>query len=236
MTKHTNEMSRMLEEGCFVTGTDTDVGKTAIACGIVNRYVETGRQVAVMKPVASGCEVTPQGLRNADAQALIAASARSMDYALVNPFAYEPPIAPHLAAEQAGRPIRRDVIREAFSRLSDDADALIVEGVGGFRVPLGDFDTADLAVDVGLPVVLVVGLRLGCLNHALLTAEAVAERGLWLAGWVGNSIDPEMAFRDENIAALRRHLDAPCFGIVPTLPTVDASGVSRHLALPLNAI
>lgn len=235
MTGRANELSRVLEKGCFVTGTDTDVGKTAIACGIVHRYVETGRQVAVMKPVASGCEVTPQGLRNADAQALIAATRRTMDYALVNPFAYEPPIAPHLAADQAGRPIRRDVIRDAFSRLSEDADALIVEGVGGFRVPLGDFDTADLAIDFGLPVVLVVGLRLGCLNHALLTAEAIAARGLRFAGWVGNRIDPEMAFPEENIATLQQHLDAPCFGIVPTLPAVDAPSVSRHLALPLCA-
>lgn len=235
MTGHANELSRVLEKGCFVTGTDTDVGKTAIACGMVHHFVEAGRKVAVMKPVASGCEVTPQGLRNGDALALIAATRRTMDYTLVNPFAYEPPIAPHLAADQAGRPIRRNVIRDAFSRLSDDAGALIVEGVGGFRVPLGDFDTADLAVDFGLPVVLVVGLRLGCLNHALLTAEAVAARGLRLAGWIGNSIDPEMAFRDENIAALRRHLDAPCFGIVPTLPTADVASVSRYLALPLNA-
>jgi len=224
-----------MSSGFFITGTDTDVGKTAIACGLVHRMTGKGERVAVMKPVASGCAPGHTGLCNDDALALIAASRIDWDYGLVNPYAFEPAVAPHIAAAAVGVTIRRDVISAAFAQLAGQADTVIVEGVGGFRVPLGDdFDTADVAQDFGLPVILVVGLRLGCLNHALLSAEAIAKRGLVFAGWVGNGLDAGMAVADENVAALEARLPGPCLGIVPQLATADAASVAVHLRLPFE--
>lgn len=220
-----------MSSGFFITGTDTEIGKTTIACGLVHKLAAAGRNVAVMKPVASGCRRTPEGLRNEDAAALIAASGRAWDYALVNPFAFEPAIAPHIAAAKAGVAIDRRGILEAFTRLRARADTVVVEGVGGFRVPLSaGFDSADLAVALGLPVILVVGLRLGCINHALLTAEAVLARGLRLAGWVGNELAGGLEARNENIAALAAGLPAPCLGVVPRLPVPEAARVAASLS------
>ncbi|HEX6929128.1 MAG TPA: dethiobiotin synthase [Gammaproteobacteria bacterium] len=213
----------MMREGFFVTGTDTEIGKTTIACGLVRKLAAAGRHVAVMKPVASGCRLAPDGLRNEDAEALIAASGRDHDYALVNPYAFEPPIAPHIAADEAGVEIRAQVILDAFITLRSRADAIVVEGVGGFRVPLSAaFDTADLAVQIGLPVILVVGLRLGCISHALLTAEAVRARGLEFAGWVGNEV-AGMRERDALVAALAARLPGPCLGVVPRSPSAPGA-------------
>jgi dethiobiotin synthetase len=183
-----------------------------------------------MKPVAAGAQETPQGLRNRDALDLIAASGCDLPYAIVNPCVYAPPIAPHLAAAQAGAAIRFAPLLEAFARIRAASDVVIVEGAGGWRVPLGpDGDMADLAAALGLPVLLVVGLRLGCLNHALLTAESIERRGCRLAGWVGNAVDPAMAMRGANVATLRERLPAPCLGVVPRLDRVTPASVAALL-------
>jgi dethiobiotin synthetase len=216
--------------GLFVTGTDTDCGKTVVACGVVTALRSRGLRVGVMKPVAAGAERTPDGLRNQDAIDLLAESRLELPYAIVNPFAFAPAIAPHVAAAQAGTPIRFAPLLEAFTRIREVSDAVIVEGAGGWRVPLGpDGDMADLAAALGLPVLLVVGLRLGCLNHALLTAESIERRGCRLAGWVGNVVDPTMAMREENVATLRERLPAPCLGIVPRLREVRVAAVAAQL-------
>jgi dethiobiotin synthetase len=175
--------------------------------------------------------MTSAGLRNPDALRIAAACSREVDYALVNPYAFEPAVAPHLAAAQVGVEIRFEKIVDSFRTLSAQADVTVVEGVGGWRVPLGpDGDLADLAVALGLPVVLVVGLRLGCINHALLTVESILGRGLTLAGWVANSVDPAMALREENIATLRGAIDAPCLGVVPWMENPDPAAVAACLA------
>ena len=217
-------------KGYFITGTDTEIGKTEVTLGLMIRYRTAGRRVLGMKPVASGCEETPDGPRNADAKRILAAADSPVDYELVNPYAFVPPVAPHLAAAQSGVEIRFDGIRTAFDGLSRQADLVFVEGVGGWRVPLGpDGDLADLAVALGLPVVLVVGLRLGCINHALLTVESILWRGLALAGWVANSVDPAMALREENIATLRAAIDAPCLGVVPWMENPEPAAVAACL-------
>ena len=226
-------IDRPAMRGIFVTGTDTDCGKTVVACGVVAALRARGLRVGVMKPVAAGAEAGLAGLRNRDALDLIAASGLDLSYDDVNPFVYARPIAPHIAAARTGQPIRFAPLRAAFARIAAVSDAVVVEGAGGWRVPLGpDGDMADLAVVLGLPVLLVVGLRLGCLNHALLTAEAIALRGCQLAGWVGTRIDPRMAALDENLATLREGLAAPCWGVVPHLESPAATAVAAHLSLP----
>lgn len=218
----------------FVTGTDTGVGKTLVGAALMRSLRGRGLSVAGMKPVSSGAARTPDGLRNDDALALAAESSRPWPYATINPYCFEPAIAPHIAAAEAGVEIRLQPIEQAFRGLQDGSDTVIVEGAGGFLVPLGpQLSFADLPGALGLEVILVVGLRLGCLNHAFLTVEAVAARGLGLAGWVGNQVDPGFARRDENVMALRRTLAAPCIGIVPhaTVGPVDAAAASLDLRL-----
>lgn len=216
-----------MKPGYFITGTDTEIGKTTVACGVVRKLRNAARKVAVMKPVASGCRRTAHGLRNEDAEALIAASGGEWDYSQVNPYAFEPAIAPHIAANDAGVEISADKVLSAFENLRRQSDSIVVEGVGGFRVPLGDaFDTADLAVQLELPVIVVVGLRLGCINHALLTVEAVLARGLAFAGWIGNSPAGEMDALDANIEALSQRLPGPCLGLVPWLQRPDPASVA----------
>jgi dethiobiotin synthetase len=205
-------------QGVFVTGTDTGVGKTLVSEILVDLAVRAGRRTAVMKPVAAGCEETADGPRNDDALALIARSNIDADYPTVNPYPLRPPVAPHIAAAKAGIEIDPEVLDHAFARLRELSDFVVVEGAGGFLVPLASgFDIADLAVRWQLPLILVVGLRLGCLNHALLSTEAIAARGLRLAGWIGNRVDPGFVCVDENIATLRERITAPCLGIVPYL-------------------
>lgn len=229
-------MSAVPARGWFVTGTDTEVGKTLAACALLHALRARGLRAVGMKPVAAGSVDGPDGARNEDVEALLAASDPAPSRALLNPCLYAEPIAPHIAAQRAGRPIERARMRSAFEALAASADAVVVEGVGGFRVPLGDdWDAADLAVDLALPVVLVVGLRLGCINHALLTAEAIGARGLALAGWIGNRIDPAMLCADENLAALRARLRAPLLGVLPHMRPPDAAAAARHLALPPHA-
>ncbi len=213
-----------LQQAFFITGTDTGVGKTHVTCALLHASRQQGWRALGMKPIAAGLEADGH---NADVAQLQAASTALMPMTLVNPFLYAPPIAPHIAAAESSRPIALAPILDAFAQLRRAADLVWVEGVGGFRVPLGaDWDTADLALALGLPVVLVVGMRLGCLNHALLTAEAIMRRGLLLAGWVANCIDPDMSRIAENLDSLRTRLDAPLLGVLP-------HGLNPEQAAPL---
>lgn len=202
-----------MARGYFVTGTDTGVGKTTFAVVLIHALRERGLQVAAMKPVAAGCEWREGQLKNDDVIALSAAANVKANPQLMNPYAFVPPIAPHIAAAQAGVAIKLNKIMSAYTALSTLADVVVVEGVGGFRVPLGvHLDTAELARALDLPIVLVVGMRLGCVNHALLTAEAITTRGLIWGGWVANILEPDMPALDENILALQTHLPAPYLG------------------------
>ena len=219
------------EPSLFVTGTDTGVGKTVVACALLHRLRARGLRAVGMKPVAAGVEATPDGQVNPDVLALRRASSWLAPLDQVNPYCFEPPIAPHVAAALTGERIEIGPIRKAFAALRASADAVVVEGVGGFLVPLNEReDASDLAAALGLPVVLVVGMRLGCLNHALLTQQAIARRSLRLAGWIANSIDPGMARFDENLSALRQRIGAPLLGVLPYRPCPDPS--SLELVLP----
>jgi dethiobiotin synthetase len=201
----------------FITGTDTGIGKTHAACAVIHALRATGRSVCGMKPVASGCIDTAHGLRNEDALALLAASSTPVPaYESINPIALREPLSPHLAAAHESVTIELSPLRAAFDGLRERYDAVVVEGVGGWRVPLASGLLASaIASEWALPVVLVVGLRLGCLSHALLTAEAIAADGCRLVGWIGNRIDPQMAAVEENIDTLRKLLPTPCLGILP---------------------
>lgn len=216
----------------FVTGTDTEVGKTLVSAGLLWALAQRGCGCVGMKPVASGCRATAAGMRCSDAEILLAHSSVSASYADVNPYGYEPAVAPHLAARAAGQRIELDVIRVHFERLRATADWLVVEGVGGWLVPLNDDSTvADLARLLSLPVLLVVGMRLGCLNHALMTAAAIERAGLEFAGWVANQIDPGMALFRENVATLEAHINAPLVGVIPHLAEVTPAVVAANLDL-----
>lgn len=202
-----------MARGYFVTGTDTGVGKTTFAVALIHVLQQRGLEVAAMKPVAAGLELIEERWVNEDVLALSVAAQIKADLQWMNPYAFEPAIAPHIAAAQAGITIELDKIVSAFAALSARADAVVVEGAGGFRVPLAaQLDTADLAQALDLPMILVVGMRLGCLNHALLTAEAITHRGLKWAGWVASILEPEMPALDENIAALQARLPTPYLG------------------------
>ncbi len=205
-------------KGFFVTGTDTGVGKTLVACELIRALKLSGSRVAGMKPVASGCERTVDGLISDDARQLAAASGLDAPMDLINPYRFLPAIAPHIAATEAGLRIDIEHIKTAFLRLGALADAIVVEGVGGLRVPLNDREEiTDLISLLELPVILVVGIRLGCLNHALLTEEALERRGIAVGGWVANHIEPAMASQEENVAALTKRLRRPLIGRIPSL-------------------
>ena len=229
----TNYQPRITNHGFFVTGTDTGVGKTLICCALLHGFAALGKSVIGMKPVAAGAAHGPAGMVNDDVALLRAASNVDAPLALVNPYCFEPPIAPHLAAEQAGAAIDLATIVSAYRRLAAIADIAIVEGVGGFCVPLNaGEDSADLAQRLGLPVILVVGLRLGCLNHALLTAHSIRAQGLTLAGWIANRVDPAMAAAERNVAALAERLAAPLLGVIEFTTAPDPRRVAVQLALP----
>lgn len=200
----------------FIAGTDTGIGKTHAACTLLHALRAAGHRACGMKPVASGCTETPDGLRNDDALALQAASSTTPPYALINPIALRDPLSPHLAAAHDGVEISLAPLRAAFDQLSGDYPKVVVEGVGGWLVPLAPgLLASDIAKQWQLPVILVVGLRLGCLNHALLSARAIEADGCHLIGWIGNCIDPAMDAPDENLATLRELLPAPCLGVLP---------------------
>jgi dethiobiotin synthetase len=216
----------------FVTGTDTGVGKTRVAAALCRGLAAGGTQVAAMKPVASGCTLTPEGLRNDDALALLAATNVPAAYSDVNPYAFAPAIAPHIAAREAGVSIDFEVLDRAYQRLRRRSAALIVEGAGGWLAPLDAVRSfADLAAHWDMDVVLVVGMRLGCLNHALLTVESIERRGLRLRGWVANSIDPLFERLPENVSSLASRISAPCLGVFSFEPQADPETLARALAV-----
>ncbi len=215
----------------FVTGTDTGVGKTLVCCALLHAFKAQGKRAAGFKPVAAGCDDEEH---NSDAKALRAASSMQLTYGQINPYCFYSPIAPHIAAQHSGVRIEFSRILESFKELAGQADMVIVEGAGGFLVPLNDKQTsADLAQQLNLPVILVVGMRLGCLNHALLSAAAIAANGLELAGWVANVLDAGMPFLQENIAALHERLAAPLLGIIEYQAQPDIQKAAAQLNLEL---
>lgn len=220
----------------FIAGTDTGVGKTTVSCALLKAAAQQGFSTLALKPVAAGCEETPEGWRNDDALLLMQAMSQPLSYDEVNPIAFPLPLSPHLAAQQAGRRVTIAQLT-GFCRgsLSHRVDFALVEGAGGWRVPLNEREMLSaLPKALNLPVILVVGLRLGCLNHATLTAEAILRDGLQLAGWVGNIVDPAMAALDDNIRTLRSLLPAPCLGVLPWSPTATAEERAALLSLPVQ--
>lgn len=219
---------------CFVVGTDTGVGKTHVSCALLQALAQHHRRVVGMKPVAAGVVPWGEGWASEDSIALRAASTIAVPPELDTPVLLPDPLSPHIAAARAGVQIDIAAIVQAYQALSLQADAVVVEGAGGFHVPLSPTETgADLAVALNLPMVLVVGLRLGCLNHALLTAEAMAARGLTLAGWVANRVDPEMMAPDDNIAWLQQRLRAPLLADIPW-GEHTAHSLAGHFQLPAD--
>ena len=226
-----------LSKGFFITGTDTGVGKTVVASGLVRLAASSGRKVVGLKPVASGAEHTLDGLRNEDALALAAESSVHLPYALTNPLCFEPAIAPHIAAAETGVAIAVPDLVAWYARATVQADLAIVEGAGGWRVPIHpDGFLSDLPEQLGLDVLLVVGLRLGCLNHARLTLEAIERSGRCrYVGWIGNRIDPAFARLDENLATLTRLLGGPPLALIPPLPAATAAAALEFLQQPALA-
>lgn len=217
-------------KGFFITGTDTGVGKTWMAATLIHALAARGQRVAGMKPLACGGHATAEGWRHEDAELLMQHASVALPYEAVNPYLLREPAAPHIAATQAGIRLSGAALHEACTTLEEKMDYLVIEGTGGWQVPLNDAETmADFARMLGLPVVLVVGIRLGCLNHALLTSDAIARQKLSLTGWIANIIDPTMDKITENIAALGARLPAPRVGTVPYLPHFDAAQIAATL-------
>lgn len=224
----------MTGRGIFVTGTDTDVGKTVVACALVRGFRALGARVAVMKPVASGAARTPQGLRNADALALMQAAGTDAPYEIVNPYCFEPPVSPHIAAKEAGIEVDTAMIRRNFEMLAAGSDWVVVEGAGGWFAPINAHQTmADLTWALSVPALMVVGLKLGCLNHAQLTRIGIESHGVSFAGWIASAVDPAMARAEENLAALERLLGEPALALIPHSPaaaTLVLSRIAQQLA------
>lgn len=220
-----------MAQAYFITGTDTDAGKTTISAGLLCAAKQQQHSTLAMKPVASGCEITEQGLRNSDALALIAQSTVKLPYAQINPYTFAPAIAPHIAADEAGVELCVDNLYQAAQIvLQQRAGLTLIEGAGGWRVPISSTEfLSDFAITLKLPVILVVGVKLGCINHALLTVEAIFQDGLQLAGWVANIIDPDCARLAENVEYLKQHIAAPCLAEVPHLTLASPEKVARYL-------
>ncbi len=218
--------------GYFITGTDTGIGKSWCSAALIWKLQQQGHSVGAMKPVASGCIETAEGLRNEDALLLQQFSSRPIPYSELNPYPFKAAIAPHIAAEHEGNYIDLEVIKRKFDSISKDYDFTIVEGVGGWLVPLNQQQTvADLATILKLPVIMVVGLRLGCINHALLTAHQIHQSGCHLAGWIANTLVANMAVQTENLETLQRHIKAPLLGIVPHLENFDEKKIAASIHL-----
>jgi dethiobiotin synthetase len=215
----------------FITGTDTGVGKTLVTAALLHLAGQQGLRAFGLKPIAAGCDVTPDGLRNEDALLLQAHSSVQLPYEQINPIALSAAKAPHIAAAEEGRRVNLDrLVGLCRGTLMQPADLRLIEGAGGWRVPLNEFENlSGLPANLKIPVILVVGLRLGCLNHALLTAEAIRHDGLQLAGWVASGIDPLMDSVEENITALKARLSAPCLGVIPALEGVSVERAAGYL-------
>lgn len=219
-----------MAQGYFITGTDTDVGKTTIALGLMAAFQKQGLTVAAMKPVSAGCEPSADGLRNEDALRLMGQASIDLHYELVNPYAFEPAIAPHIAASESGITMQTEPLVKAYKRIAKQADVVVVEGAGGWLVPLNDSQTmADLAIALGLPVINVVGIRLGCLNHAQLTAESIHAHDLKQVGWVANHLSADMLKSSDNIQSLTQRLPDSLLGEIPYLNNPDAEGIANYL-------
>ncbi len=219
-----------MAKGFFITGTDTEVGKSWCSAGIMQRLQHQGHTVVGMKPVASGCARTTEGLRNDDALLIQQYASVAVDYETVNPYSFEPAIAPHVAAAQAGERIKLGKILERYLELKSLAEYVVVEGVGGWQVPLNeDESVADLAQALKLPVILVVGIRLGAINHALLTAESIRASGCELAGWIANQVDPQMKEPAQTIEAIEQRIGVPLLGVVPCLEQFDVAAIEAGL-------
>ncbi|MCP4996479.1 MAG: dethiobiotin synthase [Gammaproteobacteria bacterium] len=216
----------------FITGTDTGCGKTEITLALMHAMQQAGEQVIGMKPVASGAEQTPEGLRNEDALAIQNQGSTRVAYDQINPYAFSPPVAPHLAAAEVGVEMSLEKINECYRQLSMLADRVLVEGVGGWRVPINVSEgVSELVRALDLPVILVVGVKLGCINHALLTVEAIQSDGLRLAGWIANQVESDMLMATDNIATLKGLITVPHLGSVPYLPGADRETIAACLSL-----
>ena len=226
----------MANKWLFIAGTDTDVGKTAVATGLLWAANNAGLRTAAIKPIAAGCEDSGAGLHNDDALQLQAAASHKLPYQQVNPVALEAAIAPHIAAQEVGKILSASrLVGYCRGVTLLPVDIALIEGAGGWRVPLNSRETlADVARELRCPVVIVVGMRLGCLNHALLTAEAIRRDGLKIAGWVANVINPDMPRLDENIATLKDLINEPCLGVVPRLTNLTPEQVGGYLSLPVE--
>jgi len=220
---------------CLVTGTDTEIGKTLVASALVYLQVQRGYRVAAMKPIAAGTEWRNGRWCNDDVDALAACASVALPQQITTPYLFKAAAAPHIAASLEDVLIDRSHILSCFEQARAQSEAVVVEGVGGFCVPLNDgYDTADMAKDLNLPVILVVGMRLGCINQALLTSEAIAKRGLQLMGWVANRVDEQMLYAPENIQAIAQRIHAPLLGTVPRLEVASAAAAAAYLSAPIS--
>ena len=224
----------MAKKVFFITGTDTDVGKTEVASGFLEAANQQGLRTGAIKPVAAGCDDHGDGPQNDDAIKLKALASVELSYQQVNPVALDLPMAPHIAAQEQGKALSANRLTGFCRGVSMlPMDFLVIEGAGGWRVPINNRETmADIPKQLNAEVILVVGIRLGCINHALLTAQAIRLDGLKIAGWVANILDPKMLRIDENIDTLKQMLIEPCLGIIPRLSEVSPQQVAAHLTIP----
>lgn len=221
-----------MKQGYFITGTDTGVGKTFVSCALLQAFANKGLRVGAMKPIAAGCEQTAAGWRNEDALQLMQHANVELSYQQINPVALPSPIAPHLATREAGTSVTISQLTDHFEKIKSRADYFIIEGAGGWLVPLNDKENmAAIPAAFGLATILVVGIRLGCINHALLSAAAIERSGNHLAGWVANTIDTNMLMIEKNILTLRTHLSAPLLGTLPFMDEKDVCTASKKLGI-----
>lgn len=224
----------MAKKVLFITGTDTDIGKTLIATGLLEAANKQGKRTAAIKPVAAGCSDTGEGPQNEDALMLQAAASAQLSYQQVNPVALDEPMAPHIAAKEQGKQLSANRLTGFCRGITLlPVDLVVIEGAGGWRVPLNNRESmAEIPKQLNAEVVLVVGLKLGCINHALLTAQAIRSDGLKIAGWVANTIDEDMLRLDENIDTLKQLIDEPCLGVIPRLAEKSPQQVATFLTVP----
>ncbi|MDA8865953.1 dethiobiotin synthase [Porticoccaceae bacterium] len=224
----------MAKKVLFITGTDTDIGKTLIAIGLLEAANSQGKKTAAIKPVAAGCSDTGEGPQNEDALMLQAAASTELSYQQVNPVALDEPMAPHIAAKEQGKQLSADRLTGFCRGITMlPVDLVVIEGAGGWRVPINNRESmAEIPKQLNAEVVLVVGLKLGCINHALLTAQAIRSDGLKIAGWVANTMNEDMLRLDENIDTLKQLINEPCLGVIPKLSDKSPQHVATFLTVP----